>query len=121
MVVFLGVANDDTEKDALWMAEKIVRLRIHGDAQGKMNLSLLDIQGELLVISQFTLFADTSKGRRPSFVHAAEPKKGETLYERCVQALRSYGVPVYTGRFGEMMEVDLLNDGPVTILFDSKK
>lgn len=119
LCVLVGVAPDDTETDAAKLAEKIVNLRIFGDEQGKMNLSLLDVQGELLAISQFTLYADCRKGRRPSFVKAASPDLGNALYERFVAYVREAGVHVETGVFGAEMAVRLCNEGPVTIVMDS--
>lgn len=119
LCVLVGVAPEDTEADAAKLAEKIVNLRIFGDEQGKMNLSLLDVQGELLAISQFTLYADCRKGRRPSFVKAASPDLGNVLYERFVAYVREAGVHVETGVFGAEMAVRLCNEGPVTIVMDS--
>ena len=121
ILVFLGVGQDDGSGDAIHMAEKVVHLRIFADEQGKMNRSLLDVGGGLLAVSQFTLWGDCRKGRRPSFIAAAEPGKAEELYEAFVQHAGSLGVTVATGRFQEMMEVSLVNDGPVTLLLDSKK
>ena len=121
IMVLLGVGHEDDPKDAANLADKVVNLRIFGDEQGKMNRSLLDVGGGLLAISQFTLWGDCRKGRRPSFVAAAEPSKAEELYEVFIQHARSIGVPVATGRFQEMMQVSLVNDGPVTLLLDSKK
>jgi D-tyrosyl-tRNA(Tyr) deacylase len=100
------------------MAEKVVGLRVFGDAEGKMNLALADVGGELLVVSQFTLYGDTQKGRRPSFIDAALPNVAEPLYEKFVAALRGLGVKVETGRFGAMMDVELVNDGPVTLVIE---
>jgi len=121
ILVLLGVGQDDGPGDAIYMAEKVVHLRIFADEQGKMNRSLLDVGGGLLAVSQFTLWGDCRKGRRPSFITAAEPSKAEELYEAFVQHAGSLGVTVATGRFQEMMEVSLVNDGPVTLLLDSKK
>jgi D-tyrosyl-tRNA(Tyr) deacylase len=120
LVVLIGVAADDTEADAGYLADKIVNLRIFEDSAGKMNLSLLEAGGDLLAVSQFTLLADCRRGRRPSFVRAAEPQKAESLYLIFVEAVRARGVRVETGRFGAMMQVALVNDGPVTIVIDSR-
>jgi D-tyrosyl-tRNA(Tyr) deacylase len=121
MLVLLGVGREDAPEDATYMAEKVVNLRIFADEQGKMNRSLVDVGGSLLAVSQFTLWGDCRKGRRPSFVAAAEPGRAEELYEVFILHARSLGVTVATGRFQEMMEVSLVNDGPVTLLVDSKK
>ena len=121
ILVLLGVGREDGPEDAAYLAEKAIHLRIFADEQGKMNRSLLDVGGELLVVSQFTLWGDCRKGRRPSFVAAAEPSKGEELYEVFVERAKGMGVTVATGRFQEMMQVSLVNDGPVTLLLDSKK
>ena len=121
ILVLLGVGQDDEPRDATYMAEKVVHLRIFADEQGKMNRSLLDVGGGLLAVSQFTLWGDCRKGRRPSFIAAAEPTKAEELYEAFVQHAETLGVTVATGRFQDMMEVSLVNDGPVTLLLDSKK
>ena len=120
LVVLLGVANGDTEKDAQYLAQKIVNLRIFSDKEGKFNLSALDIKGELLLVSQFTLLADTRKGRRPSFIEAAPPAQAEELFECFVEQARTTGLKVETGRFQQYMQVEIHNDGPVTILLDSK-
>lgn len=120
LVVLVGVASDDTEKDAQYLAQKTINLRIFADEQGKFNLSALDVNGELLVVSQFTLLADTRKGRRPSFVSAAPPQQAEKLFEEFVAALCDGGLKVATGRFQQYMRVEIINDGPVTILLDSK-
>lgn len=121
ILVLLGVGHKDAPKDAQYMADKVVHLRIFADEQGKMNRSLLDVGGGLLAVSQFTLWGDCRKGRRPSFVAAAEPTKAEALYEAFINHARSLGVTVASGRFQKMMEVSLINDGPVTLLLDSKK
>ncbi len=121
LVVFVGVAGGDTEKDAQYLAQKIVNLRIFSDKEGKFNLSALDIKGELLVVSQFTLLADTRKGRRPSVVEAAPPAQAEVLFERFVAETRASGLNVATGRFQQYMQVEIHNDGPVTILLDSRE
>ena len=120
LVVFVGVANGDTEKDAQYLAEKTVSLRIFGDEEGKLNLSVLDINGELLLVSQFTLLADTRKGRRPSFIEAAPPAQAEELFGQFVEQVRATGLKVETGRFQQYMQVEIHNDGPVTILLDSR-
>jgi len=120
LVVFVGVANWDTEKDAQYLAQKTVNLRIFSDDVGKFNLSALDIKGELLVVSQFTLLADTKRGRRPSFVEAAPPAQAEKLFDQFVEQARATGLKVETGRFQQYMVVEIHNDGPVTILLDSR-
>lgn len=121
LVIFVGVASGDTEKDAQYLAQKAVGLRIFPDQAGRFNLSALDIRGELLVVSQFTLLADTRKGRRPSFVEAAPPAQAEPLCEQFVTAARASGLKVETGRFQQYMQVEIHNDGPVTILLDSRE
>ena len=121
LVVLLGVAHEDTDQDAEALADKIVRLRIFNDDDDKMNRSLVDVAGALLVLSQFTLLADCRKGRRPSFVAAAEPEKAEALYEFFTQCVARHNIRVATGRFRAHMRVELVNDGPVTVLLDSKK
>ena len=120
LVVFLGVAQEDKEADASSLADKTLNLRIFSDDEGKFNLSALEVGGELLAVSQFTLIADTRKGRRPSFAGAAPPEHAEALFERFVELLRESGLRVETGRFGEHMHVEIHNDGPVTIMLDSK-
>lgn len=120
-VILLGVAEDDQEQDANYLAEKIVNLRVFPDAEGKMNRSLLDMQGEILVVSQFTLLGDCRNGRRPSFIQAARPEKADELYHIFVKRLKEMEVRVATGRFQTAMLVEIVNDGPVTILLDSKK
>ena len=119
LLVLLGVARGDTAKDADYLANKIIHLRIFEDENRKMNRSLLETGGELLAVSQFTLLADCRKGRRPSFIEAAEPEKATDLYEKFVDIVRAKGVKVQTGRFRAMMEVELINDGPVTIIIES--
>lgn len=121
LLVLLGVSVRDSEKDAVYLAEKTLNLRIFEDAEDKMNLSLLDINGELLVVSQFTLYGDTTRGRRPSFIDAAPPERANRLYEAYVSETRKFVSKVETGRFQAMMDVELVNDGPVTILLDSEK
>ncbi len=121
LVVLVGVARDDDDAAARWLADKIANLRIFRDERGDMNLSLMDVGGEALVVSQFTLYGDARKGRRPSFIRAAAGPEAERLYEAVAAGLRAAGVSVETGRFGAMMLVELINDGPVTILLDSDK
>ena len=120
LVVLVGVAGGDTEKDARYLAQRTVNLRIFSDQAGKFNLSALDIGGELLVVSQFTLLADTRKGRRPSFIEAAPPAEAEKLFGHFVEEARATGLKVETGRFQQYMQVEIHNDGPVTIMLDSK-
>jgi D-tyrosyl-tRNA(Tyr) deacylase len=119
LLVLLGVAVGDTADDARRLADKTVALRVFADAAGKMNLGVADVGGAILVVSQFTLYGDCRKGRRPSFVEAAPPELAIPLYEAFVAAVRAHGVPTATGRFGAMMEVELVNDGPVTLLLDT--
>ena len=121
MLVLLGVSRDDTEREAVYLLDKTLNLRIFEDAEDKMNLSLLDAGGELLVVSQFTLYGDATRGRRPSFIDAAPPIRANTLYEAYVAEARKQIKRVETGRFQAMMDVELVNDGPVTILLDSDK
>jgi D-aminoacyl-tRNA deacylase len=121
LLVLLGVEQGDTEADAQQLADKTIQLRIFDDADGKMNLSLAEVGGAMLVVSQFTLLGDCRKGRRPSFVDAAPPEMAEKLYETFIAAVGTQGVPVATGKFRAMMQVELVNDGPVTILLDSRK
>ncbi|MHB8834411.1 MAG: D-aminoacyl-tRNA deacylase [Candidatus Methylomirabilia bacterium] len=119
LLVLLGVADGDSTPQADYLADKIVNLRVFEDQDGKMNRSLLDTGGEMLVVSQFTLLGDCRKGRRPSFVGAAQPEAANRLYEYFVERVRGCGVRAQTGRFGAMMQVDLVNDGPVTFMLES--
>jgi D-tyrosyl-tRNA(Tyr) deacylase len=121
LLVLLGVARDDTGEDARYLLEKIMGLRVFADAEGRMNLSVAEVGGALLVVSQFTLYGDVRRGRRPSWSEAAPPEVAEPLYELFVGEARRTGLVVETGGFGRMMEVELVNDGPVTILIDSRK
>jgi D-tyrosyl-tRNA(Tyr) deacylase len=121
LLVFLGVGREDDEKDVSYLVEKIMGLRIFEDNAGKMNLSLLDIKGEILVASQFTLYGDVRKGKRPNFTSSAPPEIAEDLYEDFVLKCKGYDIKVQNGIFGANMKVSLINDGPVTILLDSKK
>ena len=121
LLIFLGVGENDTEKECEYMANKVINLRIFPDENDLMNLSMLDIKGSALVVSQFTLWGDCRKGRRPSFIEAARPEKANKLYEHFILLLKDKNVTVATGKFQEMMDVHLINDGPVTILIDSEK
>ena len=121
LVILLGVAKGDSEEDADFLADRIAGFRIFNDEHGKMNLSIRDVNGAALVVSQFTLVGDWRKGRRPSFTSAATPEEGERLYEYFCGQLRQLEVPVQTGEFGTMMDVSLINDGPVTFVMDSRK
>jgi D-tyrosyl-tRNA(Tyr) deacylase len=121
LLIFVGVSRTDNLEAVSYLAEKIANLRIFSDPAGKMNLSLLDVGGATLVVSQFTLYGDTRGGRRPSYIQAAPPEEANRLYEEFVRALRALGVPVETGVFQAHMQVELVNDGPVTILLDSEK
>jgi D-tyrosyl-tRNA(Tyr) deacylase len=121
LLVLLGVSRTDNPESAAYLAEKIANLRIFSDEAGKMNLSLLDVGGSALLVSQFTLYGDTRGGRRPSYVQAAPPEQASRLYEEFVRTIRALGVPVQTGVFQAHMQVELVNDGPVTILLDSEK
>jgi D-tyrosyl-tRNA(Tyr) deacylase len=115
LLILLGVGHGDGEEQAKFLAEKIANLRVFEDEQGKTNLSILDVKSEVIVVSQFTLYADTRKGRRPSFIDAALPDVAEPLVNRFIELLRGHGVPTQTGKFGAHMEVEIHNDGPVTI------
>ncbi|RSD24093.1 D-aminoacyl-tRNA deacylase [Mesobacillus subterraneus] len=119
-VILVGVTHEDTEKDAEFLAEKAANLRVFEDEAGKMNLSLLDVGGEILSVSQFTLYGDCRKGRRPNFMDAAKPDHANSIYEAFNRFLEEKGVKVETGVFGAMMDVQLTNDGPVTLIIDSK-
>jgi len=121
LLIFLGVGESDSDRDGTYLADKIANLRIFPDEKGLMNLSLMDTGGTALVVSQFTLWGDCRKGRRPSFVKAARPEMANELYEHFVNQLRGKGLQIATGRFQEMMDVFLVNDGPVTLMLDSKK
>ena len=120
-LVLLGVAADDSQDDVIFLAQKIAGLRIFEDSEGKMNRSLDDVGGKMLVVSQFTLLGDCRKGRRPSFIKAAPPEKADQLYRGFVAEVRGQGIDVETGRFRQHMDVELVNDGPVTLLLDSRK
>jgi D-aminoacyl-tRNA deacylase len=119
LVLLVGITHEDTEADVKWMAEKVVNLRIFEDESGKMNHSVADTGGQLLSVSQFTLYGDCRKGRRPNFMAAARPEQAEKLYDSFNDILRSMGLVVATGRFGAMMEVELVNSGPVTLILES--
>jgi len=121
LLVLLGVAKGDDAHDADYLADKIIHLRMFEDEEGKMNRSLLETGGEMLVVSQFTLLGNCSKGRRPSFIDAAGPEEANALYERFTENVKQKGVPVKTGRFQTMMDVSLVNDGPVTLILESRK
>ncbi len=118
LLVLLGVARTDTRAQADWLAEKTVTLRIFEDDEGKMNRSVAEIGGSVLVVSQFTLYGDCAKGRRPSFIDAAVPETAIPLYEAYINGIKAQGIPTATGRFGAMMQVELVNDGPVTIILE---
>lgn len=119
-VLLVGVTHEDTEQDARYLADKIAGLRVFEDDQGKMNLSILETGGQVLSVSQFTLYGDCRKGKRPNFMAAARPEQAEPLYERFNAMLREQGLRVETGRFGAMMDVSLVNDGPVTLILESR-
>lgn len=119
LVLLVGLTHEDTESDIAWMADKVANLRIFEDESGKMNHSVTDIGGQLLSVSQFTLYGDCRKGRRPNFMKAARPEQAEELYDKFNEALRTLGLVVETGRFGAMMDVKLVNSGPVTLILES--
>ena len=121
LVILLGVKKDDNEADADFLVKKVSDLRIYNDSNEKMNLSIKDVDGSALVISQFTLCGDTKKGRRPSFIHAAPPKEGQRLYKYFISSLLKAGVPVESGEFGAMMDVELVNEGPATFILNSNQ
>ena len=120
VLILLGVQKEDDEKDLVYLFNKTAGMRIFMDDKQHINLSIQDVNGEVLVVSQFTLCADTRKGRRPSFIHAAPPKMAENMYQKFCEKLRTEGISVQTGKFGAMMDVELVNDGPVTIILDSR-
>jgi D-aminoacyl-tRNA deacylase len=120
-LVFVGVTQEDTDQEAQWLADKVANIRIFSDDEGRMNRSLLDIAGKALVVSQFTLYGDARKGRRPSFIRAQRGSEAERLYEMVISELERRGVPTASGEFGAMMLVDLMNEGPVTLLLDSER
>jgi D-tyrosyl-tRNA(Tyr) deacylase len=119
--ILVGVKNDDTEAEAQWLANKVANLRVFEDDAGKMNLSLLEVKGEALVVSQFTLYANAQRGRRPDFIDAARPEQAEPLIEYFVEQLRAEGVPTQTGVFRALMQVEIHNDGPVTIILEKER
>jgi D-tyrosyl-tRNA(Tyr) deacylase len=120
LMILVGISTEDNHEDIDWLTQKIINLRVFNDENGKMNLSLLDVKGEVLLISQFTLFASTKKGNRPSFIQSAKPEIAVPLYEQFIESLKATGIEIKTGRFGADMKVSLTNDGPVTIIIDSK-
>ncbi|HEX3009475.1 MAG TPA: D-aminoacyl-tRNA deacylase [Bacteroidales bacterium] len=120
ILVLVGIEENDDETDVLWLSQKILNLRIFNDASGVMNLSIREVNGEILVVSQFTLFASTKKGNRPSYIKASRPEIAIPIYEMFIEKIRSSGVPVKTGTFGADMKVSITNDGPVTIIIDTK-
>lgn len=120
LLVLLGITHDDTTEQARWLAEKIASLRIFQDDEGKMNRDVGEIGGAVLIVSQFTLYGDARKGRRPSFIDAAPPEKAIPLYEAFINAVKALGLPTATGRFGAMMQVEVVNDGPVTLIVEGK-
>ncbi|GAF65891.1 D-tyrosyl-tRNA(Tyr) deacylase [Bacillus sp. TS-2] len=120
VLLLVGITHDDTEEDISYLVDKVANLRIFNDESGKLNLSLLDIQGQVLSVSQFTLYGDCRKGRRPNFMNAAKPDIAKKLYDDFNEKLKEKGLTVQTGQFGEMMDVSLLNDGPVTLILESK-
>jgi len=120
LLVLLGMTHSDEPSDVEFLADKIANLRIFEDSDGKMNLSVIDTNGEILVVSQFTLYGDSRKGRRPSFIEAAKPDKAEKLYEYFTEQIKAKGIPAQSGQFRAMMKVELVNDGPVTLIIESK-
>jgi len=120
LLIFVGIEDEDNKEDANWLANKVLQLRIFSDEQGKMNHSVQDVKGEILIVSQFTLHAKTKKGTRPSFIHAAKPEKAIPLYEYLITQFQQSGSSIQTGEFGADMKISLLNDGPVTIFIDTK-
>ena len=120
LLILLGITHEDSQLDIDWLVQKIISLRIFSDDKRKMNLSVQEVKGEVLVVSQFTLFASTKKGNRPSFVNAANPERALSLYEKFVDAFKCNGIIVQTGVFGANMQVELINDGPITLILDSK-
>jgi D-tyrosyl-tRNA(Tyr) deacylase len=121
LLLLVGIGQEDEEADLIWMADKLSGLRIFEDGDGKMNLSVADIGGAILSVSQFTLYGDCRRGRRPNFMGAARPEQAEEMYDRFNSMLRERGLPVETGKFGAMMDVSLINDGPVTLIVDSRQ
>lgn len=121
LLVYLGVERDDTDKDLMYLVEKITGLRIFQDSNDKMNLSVMDVAGEILIVSQFTLCADTRKGKRPSYNNAADPREGERYYNLFIESVKERGIHTSSGMFGARMEVTYTNEGPVTILLDSRR
>jgi D-tyrosyl-tRNA(Tyr) deacylase len=120
LMILVGICPEDNLQDIQWLTQKIANLRVFGDEDGKMNLSITDIKGEILLISQFTLYASTKKGNRPSFIQSAKPEIAIPLYEQFINSLKETGIPIQTGKFGADMKISLTNDGPVTIIIDSK-
>lgn len=120
LLLFVGIGPEDTAEDVSWFTQKIINLRIFNDTDGKMNLSIQDIKGEILLVSQFTLYASTKKGNRPSFIQSAKPEIAIPLYERFIEKIKQTGIEIQTGTFGADMKISLTNDGPVTIIIDSK-
>ncbi len=118
LLIFVGITHSDTNEQVLWLANKLINLRVFEDEHGKLNQSLLDISGEALIVSQFTLYADCNCGRRPSFIHAATSQTAQILYEKFIQTLKQFGINVQTGIFGAQMQVTLCNDGPVTLMLE---
>ena len=121
LLVLLGISHDDGDREVAWLVDKLANLRIFTDDEGKMNRSVAEVGGAVLLVSQFTLYGDARKGRRPSFIRAAQGAEAESVYVRCVDAISELGIACETGEFGAMMDVELVNDGPVTILLDSEK